>query len=193
MMKRRKKKRLLLFLALTFAFMLNSTAQDNHLSRYQLKPEVGIIFTPKLKYDLIGIGGLGGLVLENPATRLAFKTRLNYLFKTYYWEKHATFGYGRASTISIQVAYELLHIIGDKPMNLGLDASLLFADFLEYRANYPYQLGVFFGQEYKRFNFEMALIGIARHTREPHVLTDYFYGMFVNLIVSYSFDFSKNR
>lgn len=185
---------ILLFFILIFAITLKSNAQiQNNISHYSLQPEVGIKLSPSPELGLVGIGAIAGLHWDNPAKRIDYSCRLNYLTTLFYWEVHDQVNYNDLSALVLKSSYEMFYTFDDEPLKLGLDVMLFMEGLFQYRNNYPYQLGISLIQEYHNFDFELSLKALLTYYHEPFPDWWLLRNPLINFGVSYSFDFSKNR
>ena len=185
---------ILLFFVLIFTITLKSNAQtQNNISHYNLQPEAGIKLSPRPELGLVGIGAIVGVHWDNPAKRIDYSFRLNYLTTLFYWEVHDQVNYDDLSAVVFKTSYEMFYTFDDEPVKLGLDVTLLMEGFFQYRNNYPYQLGISLIQEYHNFDFELALKSLLTYYHEPFSDWRLLYNPFINIDVSYSFDFSGNQ
>lgn len=185
--------KMFLFLVLTFVVMLNSNAQDqNSLSRYHLKPEIGIRLAPGFKSDFLGIGGNAGLFVDNPVKKLGLGVRLDY-GTAIYWGKQNDGNDRNSSIASLVATYKLFYTVNDEPLKLGAEALFTYRGFFN-QIEATYQFGISLIQEYHDFNIELAWLGFVSY--ESQVYKYWRIGALnttLHFIVSYSFDFSKDH
>lgn len=189
-----KNKGIILFFVLIFAISLKSNAQiQNNISHYSLQPEVGFRLSPRPHFDFVGIGAIAGVHWDNPAKRIDYRFRLNYFTTLFYWEVHDQVNYSDLSALELKSSYEMFYTFDDEPVKLGLDVMLLMEGFFQYRNNYPYQLGISLIQEYHNFDFELALKALLVYYHKPTPIWWLARNPFINIGISYSFDFSGNQ